>query len=96
MIKTVSPGSLSGTLAVMPSKSASHRAVMMAAMAKGETSLEPLQLSRDIVATLSCAKALGLVGDVTTHPSDQPGFVRVTLDGVDVCGFVPSDCINHG
>jgi len=81
MFKTVSPGSLSGTLAVMPSKSASHRAVMMAAMAKGETSLEPLQLSRDIVATLSCAKALGLVGDVTTQPSDQPGFVRVTLDG---------------
>ncbi len=23
-------------------------------------------------------------------------YVRVTIDGVDVCGFVPSDCINHG
>ncbi len=81
MIKTVSPGSLSGSLSVMPSKSASHRAVMMAAMAKGETTLAPLQLSRDIVATLSCAKALGLVGDISTQPSGQPGFVRAALEG---------------
>ena len=60
MIKTVSPSPLSGTLRVMPSKSASHRAVMMAALAKGETELSPLQLSRDIEATLACAQALGL------------------------------------
>ena len=60
MNKTVSPSPLSGTLQVMPSKSASHRAVMMAALAKGETELSPLQLSRDIEATLACAQALGL------------------------------------
>ncbi len=23
-------------------------------------------------------------------------YVRVTINGVDVCGFVPSDCMNHG
>lgn len=63
MNKTVSPSSLRGTLSVIPSKSASHRAVMMAAMAEGETVLAPLQLSRDIEATLSCARALGLMGD---------------------------------
>ena len=81
MIKTVSPGSLSGTIHIMPSKSASHRAVMMAALAQGETVLSPLQLSRDIVATLSCAKALGLVGDVFTTPHEQQGFVRAALSG---------------
>ncbi|MBQ4264353.1 MAG: 3-phosphoshikimate 1-carboxyvinyltransferase [Clostridia bacterium] len=81
MIKTVSPGSLSGTIHIMPSKSASHRAVMMAALAQGETILSPLQLSRDIVATLSCAKALGLVGDVFTTPHEQRGFVCATLSG---------------
>ena len=81
MIKTVSPSPLSGRLHVMPSKSASHRAVMMAALAQGETTLAPLQLSRDIVATLSCAKALGLVGDVFTTAHEQPGFVRTTLSG---------------
>ena len=55
MIKIVSPSSLAGQLAVMPSKSASHRAVMMAALCQNTTELAPLQLSRDIEATLSCA-----------------------------------------
>jgi len=98
MIKTVSPGSLSGTLAVMPSKSASHRAVMMAAMARGETTLEPLQLSRDIVATLACAKALGLVGDVSTSAHQTPGFVRATLAGGQVFegGARTLDCGESG
>ena len=98
MIKTVSPGSLSGPLAVMPSKSASHRAVMMAALARGETTLSPLQLSRDIVATLSCAKALGLVGDVSTSAHEQPGFVRATLVGGQVFegGSRTLDCGESG
>ena len=60
MEKTVLPGSLRGTIAVIPSKSASHRAVMLAAMAQGETLLSPLQRSRDIEATLACARALDL------------------------------------
>ena len=60
MEKTVLPGSLRGSLAVIPSKSASHRAVMLAAMAQGETQLSPLQRSRDIEATLACARALDL------------------------------------
>ena len=60
MEKTVLPGSLRGTIAVIPSKSASHRAVMLAAMAQGETQLSPLQRSRDIEATLACARALDL------------------------------------
>lgn len=60
MEKTVLPGSLQGTIAVIPSKSASHRAVMLAAMAQGETLLSPLQRSRDIEATLACARALDL------------------------------------
>ena len=60
MQKTVSPASLCGTLDVIPSKSASHRAVMMAALCKEDTRLAPLQRSRDIEATLACAAALGL------------------------------------
>ena len=98
MNKIVSPSSLSGQLAVMPSKSASHRAVMMAALARGETTLAPLQLSRDVVATLSCAKALGLVGDVSTTAHDVPGFVRATLCGGQNLAFGPRtlDCGESG
>ena len=81
MNKTVSPSSLSGELHVMPSKSASHRAVMMAALAKGETQLSPLQLSRDIEATLACAKALGLIAPPEIQPHALPGFVTAHLLG---------------
>lgn len=81
MIKTVSPSPLSGTLHVMPSKSASHRAVMMAALAPGETTLSPLQLSRDIEATLSCARSLGLIQAAQTAPHALPGFVTARIAG---------------
>ena len=81
MNKTVSPSPLSGTLQVMPSKSASHRAVMMAALAKGETELSPLQLSRDIEATLACAQALGLTAQARLLPHALPGFVSARISG---------------
>ena len=60
MERTVSPASLSGRIGIIPSKSASHRAVMMAAMCNEPTALAPLQRSRDIEATLACADALVL------------------------------------
>ncbi|MBQ2947628.1 MAG: 3-phosphoshikimate 1-carboxyvinyltransferase, partial [Clostridia bacterium] len=81
MIKTVSPASLSGTLPVMPSKSASHRAVMLAALSAGETELAPLQLSLDIEATLQCAQALGLSAGVSIEPHTLPGFVKAKIKG---------------
>lgn len=81
MEKIVSPGYLNGTLQVLPSKSASHRAVMMAAMAPGKTRLEPLQLSEDIKATLSCAQALGLTRSAAIAQSETAGFVRAEIWG---------------
>ena len=81
MEKIVSPGFLSGTLRMLPSKSASHRAVMMAAMAQRKTLLEPLQLSQDISATLSCAEALGLTRGAAIAPTDTEGFVRAEIHG---------------
>ena len=81
MNKTVTPGYLHGELRVLPSKSASHRAVMMAAMARGETLLEPLQLSKDISATLACAQALGLTRGTAIAGSETEGFVRAEIWG---------------
>lgn len=68
MDKTVFPSRLHGALAAMPSKSASHRAVMMAALCEGETALSPLQRSQDIEATLACARSLGLIGGPCPPP----------------------------
>lgn len=98
MIKTVSPSPLSGALHVMPSKSASHRAVMMAALSKGETLLEPLQLSRDIEATLACAHALGLTAQTERLPHALPGFVcaRITGGQAPVGGPRVLDCGESG
>ena len=101
MQKTVSPASLCGTLDVIPSKSASHRAVMMAALCKEDTRLAPLQRSRDIEATLACAAALGLgqhdapqglrTLDCGESGSTLRFFIPLALDG---CG--PVRFVGHG
>ena len=98
MQKTVSPASLCGTLDVIPSKSASHRAVMMAALCKEDTRLAPLQRSRDIEATLACAAALGLgqhdapqglrTLDCGESGSTLRFFIPLALDGRGPVRFV--------
>lgn len=69
MNTTISPASLSGRIQIIPSKSASHRAVMMAALCRDATAIAPLQQSRDIDATLACSRALGLGQN---HPAFTP------------------------
>lgn len=53
------PAALKGSVEAPPSKSASHRAVICAALAKGETVLANISFSQDIEATLNCVQALG-------------------------------------
>ncbi|MBP3655843.1 MAG: 3-phosphoshikimate 1-carboxyvinyltransferase [Clostridia bacterium] len=80
MNKTIRPSALQGSVRIIPSKSASHRAVMLAAMAQGACTVGPLQLSRDIEATLACAKALGLTGGAQLSPLPG-GLVSASLIG---------------
>ena len=99
MIKTVLPGSLSGEIRIIPSKSLSHRAVLLAAMAEGETRLAPLQLSKDIEATLSCAEALGLCAGASFSPWQQTGFLQGIIRGGAsgaLCGSRTLDCGESG
>ena len=81
MKQTILNGRLGGPLAVIPSKSASHRAVLMAALAQGETILEPLQLSHDISATLDCIQQLGYTRGLSTAPTAVPGYIRASILG---------------
>ena len=64
---TIYPGALSGSVTPPPSKSQSHRLVLAAALAAGESRITKLGRSRDITATLDCVRALGaevrLAGD---------------------------------
>lgn len=78
----IEPAALSGNLAIMPSKSASHRALLCAALAEGQSTLAPLQLSRDVTATLQGVTALGLAHDVAQAClPEMPGSVRCALTG---------------
>ena len=56
---TICPAPLSGSIAAIPSKSAAHRALICAALAKGETEIFCPSLSKDIEATADCLSALG-------------------------------------
>lgn len=55
----ITPAPLSGSLIVPASKSMSHRMVLAAALAEGESVISNLSLSEDIEATLSAAGQLG-------------------------------------
>lgn len=55
----VSPRKLSGTVSVPPSKSAAHRAIICAALARGKSIVRPIELSNDISATIDCMRRFG-------------------------------------
>ena len=55
----ISPSVLRGTVSVPPSKSAAHRAIICAALARGKSIISPIELSNDILATISCMRNLG-------------------------------------
>ncbi len=59
MIARVHPGALRGRVPAIISKSAAHRALMLAALADRPTLLTPEAHSEDIDATLGCLAALG-------------------------------------
>jgi 3-phosphoshikimate 1-carboxyvinyltransferase len=58
-VVTLHPGRLMGSLAVPPSKSVAHRAIVCAALSYGESLISPVDDSQDMQAMLQCMAALG-------------------------------------
>lgn len=56
---TLSPAKLAGKVFAPPSKSASHRRIICACLARGESRVENLSYSQDIKATIQAMRALG-------------------------------------
>ena len=56
---TIYPKQLKGEVLVPPSKSLSHRAIIAASLAEGESVISNVMLSKDIVATIEGMRALG-------------------------------------
>lgn len=59
MTVEITPAPLCGKVLIPPSKSAAHRLILGAALAKGTSRVEPACHSKDIDATLTAAAALG-------------------------------------
>ena len=59
---TITPHRLSGSITPPPSKSQAHRAIIAAALAEGESRVENLARSQDILATQGCMAALKAPG----------------------------------
>jgi 3-phosphoshikimate 1-carboxyvinyltransferase len=93
-VLSVTPGRpIRGRLRVPGDKSISHRYALLAALARGRTSVAGLSPGADVAATLRCLSALG----VTVEPADH-GSVRIT--GRDRTAFdaprEPLDAGNSG
>lgn len=63
---TLSPATPHGEIRVPPSKSSAHRAILCAALSRGRSVVDYIDLSADILATLRAADALG--ASVRPHP----------------------------
>lgn len=55
----ITPTQLNGTVAIPPSKSMAHRAIICAALAKGKSRIDHIEYSQDILATITAMQALG-------------------------------------
>lgn len=80
----ITPSSLGGEISMPPSKSAAHRALICAALSRGESRVEPYCTSKDIKATVACLKALGM-----KIKEDEMGYTveRGQVDGEAVLNF---------
>lgn len=56
---TIQPGPLSGSIDIPPAKSMLHRALIAAALSRGESMIEPIILSDDVLATINAIKGIG-------------------------------------
>mgnify|MGYP003102721775 CR=1 FL=1 len=80
------PGRAHGTVAAPPSKSAAHRLLLAAALARGESRIHGISESEDMRATLGCLPALGATFSregttVTVSGGGEPPAVRRFLCG---------------
>lgn len=81
---------LHGDICVPGDKSISHRALILGAIAQGETCIEGLLLAEDIFSTAQCLKALGVnISNLAAK--------KVYVQGIDLAPFKePTDTLNAG
>ena len=81
----IKPGLLKGDIIVPPSKSLSHRAIIAAALSKGESKISNVLFSKDILATIDACKAIGALVSIdgNTVTIKGKGYVERKEDIID-------------
>jgi 3-phosphoshikimate 1-carboxyvinyltransferase len=85
MVKiTVKKSNLIGKITCPPSKSYSHRAIVISTLSSGLTNLESVLFSRDTIATINCCKMLGKNIEAILPNSEQH---LDNKEDLSVCGI---------
>ncbi|KMT22725.1 3-phosphoshikimate 1-carboxyvinyltransferase [Clostridium cylindrosporum] len=86
----ITPKSLTGTVTIPPSKSLSHRAIICAALANGESSVDNIIFSDDIIATSKAMESLGVKMNMKDSSIEIQGNDSLKLVNPEI------DCIESG
>lgn len=76
---TIKPSQLAGRVQIPPSKSMAHRAIICAFLSEGESRIDNVELSNDIIATCRAIEALG--GDMDILESGVQGRKMLVIRG---------------
>ena len=85
----VSGLSLRGVLSIPGDKSISHRALMLGALAQGETKIQGLLLGEDVISTANCLRSLG--ANISTLTANE-----ITVRGGSALLQEPANILNAG
>jgi len=82
----ITPKRLAGSLSAPPSKSYAHRMLICSGLAKGESVIEGISDSQDMLATLDCINALNISYKVSNQTvTMQGGFKKLSEKAVFKC-----------
>lgn len=86
----ITPTKLKGQVRIPPSKSMAHREIICASLADGESRIENLAYSDDIIATIKCMRALG------AYIKDNPDNLFVKGNSQRQNSYLVFDCNESG
>lgn len=91
MVAKISVSTARGNITAPPSKSMAHRLLISAALAKGESKIYNVALSRDIIATIMCLTSIGARIEIYDD--------FITVQGINIANIkttVKANCIESG
>ncbi|MCI8421156.1 MAG: 3-phosphoshikimate 1-carboxyvinyltransferase, partial [Clostridia bacterium] len=86
----ITPTKLKGSVAIPPSKSLAHRAIICACLARGKSIISNVALSDDISATICCMRNLGAKIDI------KDGILEIEGNADKISSNLQFDCKESG